>query len=316
MGSVRVVGDLEECESLWRTAFEERTLYDLWEVRLLFHKTFQRPLHFVVMEENGIVAGMLPLSWIEESHGFGYFPGETWHGKTWLEQNRILCRDENMMDELLSQCNADYHIRYLRSVPCLPLADQKVDEIGYLFYPPRYEYDFENYFEEFSGKSAKRLRRELADFMGRGISFRHDAPSDFDDLVGLNLERFGEHSYFHDPRFEAGFRALQEFLLEKGWLRMTTVLVNDTVAAVDMGCVRQGVYTLLAGGTHGGFPGVAKVINLHHMKWACQEKMKEVDFLCGDFSWKTLFHLSKKPLYLLSSSIPEEQGIILEANAR
>jgi hypothetical protein len=27
-----------------------------------------------------------------------------------------------------------------------------------------------------------------------------------------------------------------------------------------------------------------------------------VDFLCGDFSWKALFHLAPRPLYRLSSA--------------
>jgi hypothetical protein len=35
------------------------------------------------------------------------------------------------------------------------------------------------------------------------------------------------------------------------------------------------------------------------MTWACEQKLDRVDFLCGDFNWKAMFHLSPVPLYLL-----------------
>lgn len=90
-------------------------------------------------------------------------------------------------------------------------------------------------------------------------------------------------------------------LNDKEYLRITTILIKDEIAAVDMGCIYNGVYTLLAGGTNVNFPGIAKLININHMEWACLEKLKVVDFLCGDFFWKKQFHLTPRPLYLLSS---------------
>ena len=68
-----------------------------------------------------------------------------------------------------------------------------------------------------------------------------------------------------------------------------------------MGCLYGGVCTLLAGGTNKAFPGIAKLINVHHMMRGCRERMECLDFLCGDFSWKKLFHLTPRPLYLLSN---------------
>jgi CelD/BcsL family acetyltransferase involved in cellulose biosynthesis len=126
---------------------------------------------------------------------------------------------------------------------------------------------------------------------------------DFDIMVELNMERFGSHSYFYDRRFLESFRALARMFQEKGWLRFTTVLIKDEPAAVDMGCVYQGVYTLLAGGTNSRYLGVAKLINFHHMQRACEERLKRVDFLCGDFNWKKLFHLTPRPLYLMTNIV-------------
>jgi len=130
-----------------------------------------------------------------------------------------------------------------------------------------------------------------------GLSFRHDDLRDADRVFEMNLASLGERSYFADGRFLESFRALVAFLHERGWLRVTTVLAGDRVAAVDIGAVYRNTYTVLAGGTDPALPGIAKVINFHHMDWACHQRFDLVDFLCGDFGWKERFHLTPRPLY-------------------
>lgn len=301
----RVITDSEECREAWKRAIPEELITDLWEVRECFQRHFQRPAHFIVAEAAGGIGGLLPLSWIEESLCYGYFPGETWENKTWLEQNRIPICGDGVLEDLLSHCPRPYHLRYLLPIESIAESDQVVDEIGYLFFPAHYDYDIENYFQQFSHRSSKKMKRELAAIEDRGVRCRRDDTGDFEHLVRLNMSRFGTSSYFHDRRFLEGFRSLMEFLNDRGWLRMTTLLVGDEPAAVDMGCVYRGAYTLLGGGTHDGYLGVAKLINVHHMRRACEERLDLVDFLCGDFSWKNLFHLTPRPLYLLSNHVVE-----------
>lgn len=74
---------------------------------------------------------------------------------------------------------------------------------------------------------------------------------------------------------------------------------------------------MFAGGVHASYPGVAKLINLYHMEYACRERFSCVDFLCGDFSWKKLFHLTPRPLFRavgvpaagLCRSVPENTAV-------
>jgi len=296
---VRTVRDQDECQEIWQRAIPQDFIADLWDVRACFHQHFLRPLCFIVAEEDGNTRGLLPLSWIEESRRYGYFPGETWQGETWLEQNRVWCRGGGAAQALFENLSSDYCIRYL--LPAGPAFEQCIDEVGYLFLPPQYDYDLENYFQEFSHRHAKRLKRELAAFDRGGVTYRYQEPSDLEHFVRMNIERFGSDSYFYDQRFLESFRSLMHLLHERGWLRMTTILVGGEVAAVDMGCVYRGVYTLFGGGTNSDHPGIAKLINIHHMRVACEERLESVDFLCGDFKWKTLFRLTPRPLYLLSN---------------
>ena len=302
---LRIVTGLDECRDVWKRTIPQETITDLWEVRECFQRHFQRPAHFIVAEAAGRTCGLLPLSWIEESLCYGYFPGETWDSKTWLEQNRIPVRDRAVLEDLLSRCPLPYHLRYLLPLDCVAEDEHVIDEVGYLFVPAHCDYDIENYFQQFSHRSAKRIKRELAAIEGKGARYRYDETGDFEHLVRLNVSRFGTSSYFHDERFLESFRSLMNLLNDRGWLRLTTVMIGGEPAAVDMGCVYRGVYTLLGGGTHGGHPGVAKLINIHHMRRACQERLQLVDFLCGDFSWKNLFHLTPRPLYALSNAAVE-----------
>jgi CelD/BcsL family acetyltransferase involved in cellulose biosynthesis len=302
MTAFRISTDLAEGQALWQRMVPGEGLFDLWEVRMCFQKHFRRPTAFVIAEENGVPVGFLPLSWIEEAEGYGCFPGETWHGKTWLEQNRIVARDSEVFHGLLNHCPGPYHLRYLKLGDAAAISGGAVDETGYLFHPPEFDYDMKHYFARFSRKSAKRLIKELEAMEARGVTIRCDDPDDIGRMIQMNLGRFGEESYFHDARFLGSFLELVRLLHGQGKLRITAVLIGGELAAVDVGCVHRNTYVLLAGGTAAGYPGVAKLINIHHMRRACEERFREVDFLCGDFSWKRLFHLTPRPLYLISNT--------------
>ncbi|UCG38361.1 MAG: GNAT family N-acetyltransferase [bacterium] len=296
--SLKLVRDPEEGREIWERLIPREFFPDLWEVRWAFHRHFRRPMLFIVEEDGGSPTGLLPLSWIEEQGHYAFFPGETWHGRTWLEQNVIPARSP---DRLLAAVPGPYHIRYLSPRSDVIPGDRTVDEIGYLFQPPVYGYDIAGYFDSFSGKSAKRIRREIEAIEAKGLSWRLDHLEDFHTMVSMSVARFGIHSYFSDPRFRNAFWDMVNIFAERGWLRVSTVLVQGEVAAVDLGVLYRGVYTLIAGGTSAAHPGIAKLINLHHMRRACEEGVREVDFLCGDFNWKKMFHLTPRPLYLLES---------------
>jgi len=317
MVRIRLATDLEDCHNLWLRTVPPERVTDLWCVRECFHRWYQRRPVFVVAERAGELVGLLPLSWIEESRCYGFFPDETWHGKTWLEQNRILAQDGAVLEQMLAaveEPEARYHVRYLLPITGVSLKAAPVDEIGYLFLPPRFNYDLDTFFRSFARKSAKKIQRAVDEYASRNPEVRLDDPADFDLLVQMNMDRFGGDSYFADRRFTEGFRDLMRLSIAEGWFRMTTVIVDGEPAAVDFGCVYRGTYTLMGGGTNARFPGIAKYINLFHMRRACEERYDEVDFLCGDFLWKPMFHLTPRPLFKVSN-VEESLGAPLGVDA-
>jgi len=297
MLEIRLIEDLEAARRLWLCQWPRFGLFDLWPVRACFQGPFGRRPLFLAAERSGETVGLLALSWIEEEGCFGHFPGETWHGETWLEQNRIVARDAEVRQELLDHVPGPVRLRYLS--PEAVQTGAEVDEVGYLFFPRRYNCSFDTYLQEFSGKSRKKLGRELDAVKTPGLAYRYDRLADVEHVFSLNLSAFEERSYFHDDRFLSSVEALVAWLEGQGMLRVTTVLLGGKVAAVDIGAVWGSSYTLLAGGVSPDFPGVAKLINFHHLEWACARGLEVVDFLCGDFGWKARFHLTPRPLYQL-----------------
>lgn len=251
-----------------------------------------------MVEKNAKPIGLAALCWDEEDQKYIQFPGETWNGKTWLEQNRIIAGSSGVLNLLIDSVPGPVHLRYLTRNPIPDMMDRvDRDEIGYHFYPGLYDFSFDSYWQSFPGKFRKKHNAEMKKLEARQVSYRFDRIKDLDAMFRMNIATFRDHSYFSDSRFYHAFENLAAFLLKNGMLRVTTVLIGGVIAAVDMGALWKNSYTLLAGGTNPEFPGVAKIINLHHLDWACRQEIGTVDFLCGDFNWKERFHLTSVPFY-------------------
>lgn len=303
MLKVTVCKDLEKAQRLWRRHWPRHCLFDQWPVRACFQDQFNHTPYFLVATQGDKFRGLLALSWIDEQNYFGHFPGELWQGKTWLEQNKIIAADSRVARELLAHVPWETRIRYLNPSDLLHTETEiAVDEVGYLFFPQQYNYSFESYWQSFPGKTRKKMRSELERLKARGVAYRFNHWPDMGEMFRLNLSRYQGLSYFSDPRFLRAFENLATWLRTNNLLRITTVLVGGKVAAVDMGALWNTTYAVIAGGTHADFPGIAKLINFHHLEWACIQRIQMVDFLCGEFNWKQRFHLATRPLYTISKT--------------
>ena len=295
-----VLNDLDECRKAWQKYWPVSGLFDLWPVRFCFHAAFSRPLLFVLAHDHGVVHGFMPLCWNADAQNYVQFPGDTWQGKTWLEQNRLIATTPEALDALLESVPGPLHLRYLDWSPLMDeIGGVQHDETGYLFHPAHWGYRMEAFFGAFPGKSRKKLMGEVEKIKAQKPVFRFDHLPDLEALFQLNLNAFETHSYFYDDRFHNAFERLAAYLWDAKMMRITTILIGGKIAAVDMGAMFNRSYTLLTGGTNPEFMGIAKVINLHHLEYACQQRFDTVDFLCGDFNWKARFRLTPRPLYVL-----------------
>jgi hypothetical protein len=304
--NIRTSCDLEEAGRLWRELWPVEDIFGFWEARECFQKSFDRQLHMIIAESGGKPAGFLSLSHIEEDGYYGQFPGETWKGRTWFEQNRIPAGSGEIRRMLWEAAPDDTKLRYLVEDSALQLPESSVDETGYIFRPPQYGYDFDMYWNSFSGKSRKKIRREIEALGDLEYSRGGGSPGDIEWMFEMNRRNFGADSYFEDPRFLEGFECLISLLSEKGMLQVTTVSLMGRRAAVDVGAVLGKRYTVLAGATDPEIQGIAKAINLYHIRWGCEARVDQIDFLCGDFGWKERFHLEPRQLFISSKAASGE----------
>ncbi|MBN2070382.1 MAG: GNAT family N-acetyltransferase [Candidatus Krumholzibacteriota bacterium] len=298
---IRINTDLEEAARLWIGLSLPTDLFGCWQIRNSFHESFGRPLHMVVAERGGKVCGFLALSRIEEEDYFGAFPGETWNGQTWLEQNTMPSSSADVAAALWDAAPENTVVRYVEQAIASGIADAEIDETGYLFHPSDYNWDFDEYWKTFSGKSRKRLSREIGSLGDIVIGPSEKIAGDIEWMFRVNIAEFGNLSYFSDYRFVEAFEKMIGWLSSSGMLRVTTATIGGVRAAVDLGAVFNSRYTVMAGATSPEFPGIAKAINLYHIRVSCQERFSQTDFLCGDFGWKERFHLTPRPLYVLST---------------
>jgi hypothetical protein len=293
----RTVTDLDECRVLWNFLGPARHVSDLWEFRLCFHKYFQNQPFFLVLEDNRGLLGMLPLCRLAKEDTFVFFPGETWQGRTWIERTPIYCREQEVLPEILSACPPRTYLRYIEADETDPPPALENDEIGYLLHPLELQFDIQGYYERFNRKKFKAIKKEIASILSAECSWHVNRLTDYDVMVRMNRGRFENESYFHDTRFTEGFRDVVLWLQDRGWLRMVSLEIGAETAAVDLGAVYNGSYVVFLGGTNPDFPGVAKAINMYHIESAFEQGFSRVDFLCGDFYWKKLWHLDPQPLY-------------------
>lgn len=256
---------------------------------------------------------MLPLSHIQHLDMKSFFPGETWNNKTWIERTPIYAREPGFFKELFSLCRDRTFLRYMDISDENSMGQLELDEIGYVLYPTLLDYDMENFRRRFSNKKFKSILKTVNTIMDMGGRFHVNRLEDYDLLVKMSLEKFGEESYLCDHRFRESFRDVMNYLYDNGWLRMISLELEGETAAIDLGVVYNRTYTVFLGGVFSGIPGIAKVMNMHHVDYALQNRLFKLDFLCEDFHWKKLWHLDPEPLYkLITPDLEEKAGTTMD----
>ena len=296
------VTDLNECERLWKAFIIPNCVSDLWEFRLRLHNQFNNKPCFLVVEDSAGIGGMMPLSFIADIDTYVFFPGEIWEDKTWLERTPFYIRNSRFLYNLITACPDNIYLRYLELPEKIDFPEFSPDETGYVIYPRDFNYDLSQYDKRFSRKKSKAIKKVIQSFESYGCRIYYNRLSDFNSMVEMSLKQFGRKSFMYDIRFRNGFREIMNFMHHNSILRMISCEIGGELAAVDIGAVFNGIYTVFIGGTNPEFPGIAKLMNMNHIDFCFRERLRKIDFLCGDFHWKKLWHLDSEKLWKFKPS--------------
>ena len=120
--------------------------------------------------------------------------------------------------------------------------------------------------------------------------------SDMSIMLELHEQRFGETSLLLDPTAQAFHRSFAAAALQRGWLRLVFMELDQTPVAASYGWNVGGRY----GDYNGGFASewaktsVGLLLIVHTLRSALEEGASEYDFLLGDESYKSRFTTTRR----------------------
>jgi MFS family permease len=269
-----------ERRRFWDALQPQECLFDLWSVRECFARRFGSEPHFLVAERDGRAVGLLALSRTPNADGFLQYPGETWRG------GALARTEQNSGRESVGRGGASC-ARAGGDAPAVPrggdtavrTAPARRDGLRVLPGTIRLRRRRRPLDALGADAQADRRRGRTARSRGRGLPPRlprgpRRAVRDEPSVVRrrLVLPRPALSGELRGSRRDA---QCERNASPDGRPR------GGRVAAVDIGGVYRNGYTLLAGGTAPEFPGVAKLMNLHHIRRTCAERLRFADFLSG-----------------------------------
>jgi CelD/BcsL family acetyltransferase involved in cellulose biosynthesis len=140
-----------------------------------------------------------------------------------------------------------------------------------------------------------------------------------DALAALHASRWrdrGESGVIADPTFETFERRFAKRALERGWLRLYQLFVDDRVIAAMFVLQRRDVATVWLMGWHPEFAkwNVAKLLLINSMREASEEGARIADFLRGSEDYKFQFPVELTPLLSRQWAVTTRARIAVEAD--
>ncbi|MFH1511528.1 MAG: GNAT family N-acetyltransferase, partial [Candidatus Woesearchaeota archaeon] len=216
------------------------------------------------------------------------------------ERNKFLASDRSVLSHLISQVPERTCLSYVEhsesNLPFLSLAETR-----YYIDLADFGHSLDGYLASFSGKHRKNLRHDLQRLSSLCPSVHFNRLDDYDRMAQLNIERFGDESFFKEPFFYCGFRRFLELAKNRGELRMISIDVGGVTQSVEVAVQYNGEYSVLMGGTNIAVSNVGKLMVLEHIKHAIENKAGIIDFLATDSGWKRLWNMKEEPVYYFAN---------------
>ncbi|MBU0763144.1 MAG: GNAT family N-acetyltransferase [Candidatus Altiarchaeota archaeon] len=282
--------DILRCERLWKEYTPSKWLFDEWDYRICLNAGYGYEPYFIVGEKNGERVGVLPL-WYEIKQNF-----YTFIGGTFPENNTFFMNDKKDIGAFLNQCPMETLLTGIEPSEAMYYPFKESDPIFFLDMK-KYENSLEKYITSFDKKHRKNLRYDLKQFDIRKSEVRTNCLDDFDRMVELNVDRFGEESDLIEPEMAEGIRQLMMRLHERGKLNMITLLLDGVVEAVEIAAIHKGWYYILSGGRNIKVENCGKKMIVEHIKNAVSIGVDKINFLSTDSGWKSRWHLDTIPTY-------------------
>jgi len=293
-----IITEINESQKLWEEFSPKESLFDLWDFRLAFLKSYNRQPYFILLKKGDKKIGLMPL-WYEEEKK-KYF----WFGGWWHEDNKFFIKEPIFTPVLLSLCPKPV---YLNGIAPSMLDYLIINEEFKKFQPedPKYVLDlsqiksFNDYLKGLKKSRRHNLKKDCKRIDKQNPEVITNNFNDLEHLIALSRQRFQakqtngykdvceEERGWEDPRYIETFRNLVANQSKEFDLRMLTVKINNQIAGVDLVAIHKDCYyALVCGYDVHNFPGIGNYLNSLDIKEATSMGLKKIDFLQNNYQWK------------------------------
>jgi CelD/BcsL family acetyltransferase involved in cellulose biosynthesis len=154
---------------------------------------------------------------------------------------------------------------------------------------------YESYLAKLGTKSRSNIRKYSKMLLGGNwrLDFcrrKEDLPRMLDSLMALHRKRWqavGEAGSFdRKPALARFYRRFAPVALEKGWLRLLTLVIDEEPQAALYGYVHNGVFSAVQCGCNLELEGAGTVLWTLAIKNSIEEGLREFDYLQGEDEYK------------------------------
>ncbi|MCR4263947.1 MAG: GNAT family N-acetyltransferase [Candidatus Roizmanbacteria bacterium] len=302
---LQVVSNIDTAGYLWEMFSTNQSIFDLWEVRRSFYESFRIDPYFLVLYEQKYdkqnILGVLPL-WLDGD----YWKDEySWYGGFWPEDNIFFVKDLEIIPLLLMASPAPLELQcikplpdyeFLRSFPGFGDNDQKFFLNLSAFNKP------EEYLMSIKKKKRHNIRRDCHRISDLQPVIELGKFDQLSRLFKLNIERFkdmppDDKSIFENKDEQALFHYLVKHVqtLEP---YIMTISIHGEVEAVEVGFIYDNVcYAFSSGANISKYSGLGVFSNYKLIEEMMKRNLQKIDFLQGDYNWKSSWQLESYMSY-------------------
>jgi hypothetical protein len=285
--TIEIVSDIQKCKEIWKELSVQKTLFDTWEFRYAFYLGYGFTPYFIVLKSPAENLAFLPLWYDDEEKKY------VWFGSSWQEEVRLFTKNPGYISTLFSAAPSPLFLNAISLDSARPIENtiELVPDMAKYVLKLKDFKSFEDYLATLKKNERKGLKKDRRRIEEQNPEIIIDNFSDFNYLVGLAKKRFtskGEHADWEDPRRIETFRQVIKLSGASYKARMITIKIGDKIAGVDLICLLKNTYfTVKCGYDVADFPGIGNYMNIIEIDDAIKLKMKKIDFLQNNYTWKS-----------------------------
>lgn len=222
---VEIISKIPQCLKLWQEFSPQKTLFDTWEFRYAFYKSYKYKPYFILLKNQAENLALLPL-W-HDTLRKQYF----WFGSNWQEEVSFFSKDANFIPVLISLAPSPCELNAISKESADSIKDKisfKRDDSKYVLNLEGFK-NHEDYLMTLKKNNRRNLRKDRNKVVRLNPEIIIDNFSDYDDLVELSRKRFeekGEDTDWEDPRRVETFRQVIKLTGKSYKARMISVKIG------------------------------------------------------------------------------------------